>query len=232
MFRHLPDGNFPFLLVTLTSILIRWMQQVFLAFTFSTSTVLRFLSYYHNFYQEIQNVFSVLSSTFSPILISSCVCVCLLCRALSLILFLFTFLEFCLFNFASVPSPSSFLYKTQNVSLSVRMFVRLPEPLGLGFVRTRCLAMEEAQKEGTTRQIQTNTTATSTVFKLAYTTLQIPHQTKQFLVDAYIEYYLDRRPDILESNVVVRINHLFVDNNFFLYVTFFKLETLLIIFSS
>ena len=110
------------------------------------------------------------------------------------------------------------------------MFVRLPEPLGLGFVR--CLAMEEAQKEGTTRQIQTNTTATSTVFKLAYTTLQIPHQTKQFLVDSYIEYYLDRRPDILESNVVVRINHLFVDNNFFLYVTFFELETPLIIFSS
>ena len=45
--------------------------------------------------------------------------------------------------------------------------------------------------------------------------LQNHNQTKLFLVDAYIEYYFDRRPDILESNVVVRINHLFVDNNFF-----------------
>ena len=83
MFRHLPDGNFPFLLVTLTSILIRWMQQVFLAFTFSTSTVLRFLSYVITIFIKKYRMFLVFSAPRSLQYWSHPVCVYVCCAALS-----------------------------------------------------------------------------------------------------------------------------------------------------
>ena len=82
MFRHLPDGNFPFL-VTLTSILIRWMQQVFLAFTFSTSTVLRFLSYVITIFIKKYRMFLVFSAPRSLQYWSHPVCVYVCCAALS-----------------------------------------------------------------------------------------------------------------------------------------------------
>ena len=126
-----------------------------------------------------------------------CVCVCLLCRALSLILFLFTFLEFCLFNFLrSVKfSLSDPLYLALSISASVlRMFVLLH---GASLASLR----GSFREEGTTRQIQTNTTATPDV----YTTLQIPYQTKH-KQSLKRKYFTNESTCLWSSTLIYQIN--------------------------
>ena len=127
-----------------------------------------------------QNAFMyvVFRSTVSPILILYCVCRMFVVPrfVLSLILFLFTFPEFCLLNFLQLS-----FWMTQFCAI---LFVCL------SFCQNVCAAAwaEELERGGggggrgrlggrTTRQIQTNTTATSH-------SAQLPHQTNYWIYNS------------------------------------------------